>query len=74
MVDQYSDYNLDQRKEYSDKQELSLEQEQLTSTPPMQNRTTRTSTNQNDINLYSITKKHEAITTNKIAAMVLIST
>lgn len=45
-----------------------------TSTPPMQKRTTKSSTNQADISLYSMTKKHEAITTNKTADVVLMST
>uniref|UniRef100_A0A7C9CW61 Uncharacterized protein n=1 Tax=Opuntia streptacantha TaxID=393608 RepID=A0A7C9CW61_OPUST len=44
------------------------------SAPPMQNSTTRTSINQTDISLYSITRKHEAITTKRIADLVLIST
>lgn len=45
-----------------------------TSTPPMQKRTTKRSMNQVDISLYSKTKKHEAMTTNKTADIVLIST
>jgi hypothetical protein len=40
----------------------------------MQKRTTKSSTNQNDISLYSKTKKHEAITTNRTADVVLMST
>lgn len=40
----------------------------------MQKRTTKSSMNQNDISLYSITKKHEAITTNRTADVMLMST
>lgn len=45
-----------------------------TSTPPIQKRTTKSSRNQDDISLYSTTKKHEAMTTNRTAEVVLIST
>jgi hypothetical protein len=40
----------------------------------MQKRTTKSSMNQSDISLYSITKKHEAITTNRTADVMLMST
>lgn len=45
-----------------------------TSTPPMQKRTTKSSRNQYDMSSYSTTKKHEAITTNRTADVVLMST
>lgn len=45
-----------------------------TSTPPMQKRTTKSSRNQYDMSLYSTTKKHEAIRTNRTADVVLMST
>lgn len=44
-----------------------------TSMPPMQKRTTRTSINQNDMSLYSMTRKHEANTTNRSADTMVIS-
>lgn len=45
-----------------------------TSVPPMQKRTTRRSRNQDDISLYRTIKKHEAITTNKTADVILMFT